>query len=175
VAGLVPFNIPTSWSYMLYASLAICGRLLRPADDARTKLRWAIAAAAVLTAWDVSMDPAMVRTGHWTWRLPAEEGLSPLGRVLLSDAFYGMPLSNWLGWLITGAVVARAMLAVVPPSAWARGVSPSGFPLALYAVNGVLPVAICARWDMPWAAALGALAMLVPLGLALARGRRGAT
>jgi putative membrane protein len=64
------------------------------------------------------------------------------------------------------------MLAFVPPSAWARLVSPSRFPLVLYAVNGVLPITICARYGMWWAAALGFAAMALPLALALRAGRR---
>jgi putative membrane protein len=155
---------------MLYASLAICGRVLRADDRACGRLRWAVTAAVVLTAWDVAMDPAMVRTAHWTWRLPPPEGRPLLHRLLVGDAFYGMPLSNWLGWLLTGTVVARAMLAIVPPSAWARHVAPTRVPLVLYAVNGVLPVVICARHGMGWAAGIGAAAMLVPLALAV-RGR----
>ena len=85
----------------------------------------------------------------------------------MSDAFYGMPLSNWLGWLLTGIIVARVMLAIVPPARWTRDVSPSRFPLALYAVNGVLPIAICVRHGLTWAWVLGAIAMAVPLVLAL--------
>ena len=38
ILGRVPFNIPTSWFYMLVASLAICGRFL-PAKDDNTS-RW---------------------------------------------------------------------------------------------------------------------------------------
>jgi putative membrane protein len=167
IGGLVPFNIPTSWFFMLYASLAICGRVLRAADDGWSKARWALVAGLVLTAWDVSMDPAMVRTAHWIWHLEAPEGQTALQRIFVSDIFYGMPLSNWLGWLLTGTVVARVMLAIVPPSVWARLVAPTRFPLALYAVNGVLPITICARYGMWWAAVLGTLAMGVPLLLAL--------
>jgi putative membrane protein len=173
IGGLVPFNIPTSWFYMLYCSLAICGRVLTVADDGRTKARWALVAGLVLTAWDVSMDPAMVRTAHWMWHIQPEAEQTALQRIFVSDIFYGMPLSNWLGWLLTGTVVSRVMLAVVPPSAWARLVSPSRFPLVLYAVNGVLPITICARYGMWWAAALGFLAMAIPLGLALRAGARG--
>lgn len=65
IAGLVPFNIPTSWFYMLVASLAICGRILPARDDSRSRWWWALVAALVLTGWDVSMDPAMVKTAHW--------------------------------------------------------------------------------------------------------------
>ena len=164
IGGLVPFDIPTSWFFMLYCALAIVGRVSAARDDARTKLRWAVTAGVVLTAWDVSMDPAMVRTTHWLWHLAPQS--SWLGRLFASEFFYGMPLSNWLGWLLTGTVVARAMLAIVPPSAWARRVSPSRFPSVLYAVNGVLPIAICVSHGMPWAAALGFVAMAIPLGLA---------
>jgi len=174
IGGRVPFNIPTSWFYMLYSSLAICGRLLVPRDDSASKWRWAAVAALVLTAWDVSMDPAMVATTHWFWHLPSLEGASAFRRVFLSGFFYGMPLTNWLGWLATGLVVARAMLAIVPPSRWAERVSPSRLPLVLYAANGVLPLMICAGRGMWWAVTLGAAAMGIPLVLAVRRPARAA-
>lgn len=170
VLGLVPFNIPTSWFFMIYCSLAICGRLLAARDDARGKWTWAVAGGLVLTAWDVSMDPAMVKTSHWLWHLQNPATQSAAGQLFLGDIFYGMPLSNWLGWLLTGTIVARAMLAIVPPSVFAVRVSPSNFPLVLYGVNGVLPIAICARNGMWWAVLFGTLAMGVPLALAIARG-----
>ncbi len=172
IGGRVPFNIPTSWFFMLYASLAICGRVLSAKDDSATRWRWAAVAAFVLTAWDVSMDPAMVSTMHWLWHLPSPAGASLVQRVFLSDLFYGMPLTNWLGWLLTGFVVARVMLAIVPPTRWAARVSPSRLPLVLYAVNGVFPILICAGRGMWWAVVLGSLAMAAPL--VLAGGVRGA-
>jgi putative membrane protein len=176
IAGLVPFNIPTSWFFMLYCSLAICGRLLplrreeRGAAAGRERWRWALVAGLILTAWDVSMDPAMVRTTHWIWHLAPPAQQSALGRIFASDVFYGMPLSNWLGWLLTGTLVARAMLAIVPPSAFAGRVSPGRFPLVLYAVNGLLPITICVRQGMWWAGVGGAVAMAIPLALAVRRG-----
>ena len=170
IAGRVPFNIPTSWFFMLYASLAICGRLLAARDDAAMRWRWAAVAALVLTAWDVSMDPAMVSTTHWLWHLPDVQGASVVRRVALSNLFYGMPLTNWLGWLLTGFVVARVMLAIVPPSRWASRVSPTRLPLVLYGVNGILPLAICVGRGLWWAVGLGAAAMALPLVLALRAG-----
>jgi putative membrane protein len=172
IAGLVPFNIPTSWFYMLVASLAICGRLLPATDSGRSKWWWALVGGAVLTAWDVSMDPAMVKTAHWLWRVPDLSSRSALEQVIGTPFFFGMPLTNWLGWLLTGILVARVMLAIVPPTAWAGRVSPSRFPLLLYAVNGVLPIAICFRQDMLLAGVLGTLAMAIPLALALRAERR---
>ena len=172
IGGKVPFNIPTSWFYMLYASLAICGRVLRAGDDSRTRWRWAAVAAVVLTAWDVAMDPAMVATTHWVWQLPSMEGASPIRRLVQTGFFYGMPLTNWLGWLLTGFLVARAMLAIVPPSGWATRVAPSRLPLVLYAANGVLPLLICIGRGMWWAVLLGTAAMGIPLLLAMRRPAR---
>ena len=172
IGGRVPFNIPTSWFFMLYSSLAICGRILAPRDDSASRWRWAAIAALVLTAWDVSMDPAMVATTHWLWHLPSLESASVVRRVFLTGFFYGMPLTNWLGWLLTGLLVARVMLAIVPPTRWAERVSPSGLPLVLYAANGVLPLLICAGRGMWWAVVLGAAAMAIPLLLAVRRPSR---
>jgi len=167
IGGRVPFNIPASWFFMLYASLAICGRLLAARDDSRTRWIWAGVAALVLTAWDVSMDPAMVATTHWLWHLPSPQEASLGRRIFVSAFFYGMPLTNWLGWLLTGTIVARVMLAIVPPSAWAARVSPSNLPLFLYGANAILPLLICVGRGMWWAVIFGALAMAIPLVLAV--------
>jgi putative membrane protein len=167
IAGLVPFNIPTSWFYMLVASLAICGRFLPAKDDAVSKWWWALVGGLVLTAWDVSMDPAMVKTTHWVWSVPDLSKASSFTRLIGTPFFFGMPLTNWLGWLLTGILVARAMLALVPPSVWVRAVAPFRLPVALYAVNGLLPLAICFAQDMVLAGVLGAIAMGIPLVAAL--------
>lgn len=174
ILDLVPFNIPTSWFFMLYASLAICGRLLEAKDDSTSKWWWALIAGVVLTAWDVSMDPAMVKTRHWVWDIPDLSNAGAFSQFIGREMFYGMPLTNWLGWLLTGVVVARLMLMIVPPSSWARNVAPSNFPLVLYGVNGLLPIAICLRQDMFWAGVLGFLAMAIPLALAVRAGAQGA-
>ncbi|HKG95115.1 MAG TPA: carotenoid biosynthesis protein, partial [Gemmatimonadaceae bacterium] len=101
VGGRVPFPIPLSWFFMVYCSLAIIGRLIPTPDGLRARLVWAVLAGAVLTAWDVSLDPAMTAaTTHWVWHV--------------KGPFYGMPYSNWLGWWLTGTVVAFAMLAIAP-------------------------------------------------------------
>lgn len=159
VAGLVPFPIPLSWFYMVYCSLAIVGRLRPARDDLRSRIAWGALGGAALTAWDVSMDPAMsFATSHWLWHT--------------HGFFYGMPLLNWFGWWLTGSIVAFAMVSIARPSAIAARISPSALPIWLYAVNGVFPIAICIRHQLWWAAALGALAMAIPIGLALGSRRR---
>lgn len=177
ILGLVPFPIPISWYYMIIGSLAITGRLLVARDDNATKWQWSLVGGLVLVAWDVSMDPAMVKTLHWIWgdgdlftrsALPA-----PVVAFFTKGAFYGMPLSNWLGWFVTGVVIARLVLAFAPPSLFASRLSPTSLPIALYAVNGIMPIAICARDGMVWAAVLGTAAMLLPVALAVRAGSLG--
>ncbi len=165
--GRVPFNIPTSWFYMLVASLAICGRFLPAKDDNTSKWYWALMGGLVLTAWDVAMDPAMVKTNHWVWQIGSLADRSAFEQFIGKPFFFGMPITNWLGWLFTGSIVARVMLAIVPPTTWAATVSPHRLPIALYAVNGLLPLAICFRQDMVLAGVLGTIAMAIPLWAAL--------
>jgi uncharacterized membrane protein len=149
IAGLVPFPIPLSWFYMVYSSIALTGRILPVRDTQRSKAAWSFSAGAILTAWDVAMDPAMSSaTTHWQWHT--------------TGFFYGMPLSNWIGWFITGSIVARAMLAIVPPRQFAAKASPSHIPAIIYAVNGIMPIAICLRHGLWWAGILGGVAMGLP-------------
>lgn len=153
IAELVPFPIPLSWTFMLYCSLAMVGRLAKADDSNLGRWRWAVIGGVILSAWDVTMDPAMVVTTHWYWHAPG--------------FFYGMPLTNWIGWIGTGTVVARVMLHFVSPSEVARQLSRSPFPLVLYAVNGVLSTTICVTHGFTWAWAGGIVAMGIPLALSL--------
>ncbi len=156
IADLVPFAIPLSWFYMVYASLAIVSRIFQADHSKSTKTVWALTAGAILTAWDVSLDPAMSRaTNHWIWET--------------DGFFYGMPLTNWLGWFLTGSIVARVMLFVAKTTTFERKVSPSRLPLVVYGINGVMPIAICLRHGLWWAGILGALAMGIPLFFAWRR------
>jgi putative membrane protein len=171
VLGLVPFPIPLSWFYMLVGSLVIVSRLSSHSDSSPSRWRWASGAGLLMVAWDVSMDPAMVKTGHWLWgsgEMFRDAGLPAWAEgFFTADAFYGMPLSNWFGWLLTATLIARVMLAIVPPSIVDAKLSVSPLPVALYLVNGVMPVALCLRDGFWWAAAIGALAMALPAAAAL--------
>jgi len=155
---------------MLLSSLVIASRLWPAGDSRGARWWWALGAGLLMVAWDISMDPAMVKTGHWAWG--AGEAIIPGGlpvwlvAFFTADVFYGMPLSNWFGWLLTATLVARAMLAIVPPHQIRSTMSRSSLPVALYLANGVMPVALCLREGYWWAAALGALAMGTPAVLA---------
>ena len=170
ILGLVPFPIPLSWFYMLAGSLVIVARLSRAPVTRRTPWMMALGAGALMVAWDLSMDPAMVKTGHWLWGRGSmfhDAGLPAwLDAFFTADAFYGMPLSNWFGWFLTASLIARVMLAIVPPQVVRDRVASSSLLIALYLANGIMPVALCLRDGLWWAAASGSVAMLVPAVIA---------
>lgn len=64
----------------------------------RRLARIAIMAGAI-TAWDAFLDPQMVGEGYWQWQ-PA------------SPAYRGIPLVNYLGWLLTASITSSLALAV---------------------------------------------------------------
>ncbi|MCC6568315.1 MAG: carotenoid biosynthesis protein, partial [Anaerolineales bacterium] len=64
--GLVPLIIPIAWFMMMYPSFVIADWIVPGKANARPV--WVAAAGAmVMTAWDVVMDPVMVKIGHWVW------------------------------------------------------------------------------------------------------------
>lgn len=81
----VPVVIPLAWAMMAYPAWRV-GELI-----GRTPAVRALVAAGALTAWDVALDPQMVGIGIWVW---------PEG-----GAYHGIPLVNFLGWLLVGLVL----------------------------------------------------------------------
>lgn len=104
--GYVPVLIPLAWFMMLYPSWRLAQVLLPPSA---ARFRWpfllaqSAVAAMVMTAWDAVMDPAMTTSGYWTW--------------LHHGSYFGVPLHNYAGWLLTTMtiyVVAGAVIFRVP-------------------------------------------------------------
>ena len=169
VAGDVPYAIPLSWSYMLYACVAIGTRLVTVNNSSAGRWRLAFTGGALLVAWDVALEVHMTNVAppHWAWDLHAMPTWVPAW--LGSGVYYGMPLTNWIGWFVTGTIIAWLLVLLVPPTRWKSAVGASAFPLVLYAVNGVMPIATTARHGLWGAAVAGLLAMGIPLLLAATR------
>ncbi|MEN3000625.1 MAG: carotenoid biosynthesis protein [Armatimonadota bacterium] len=137
----VPYVIPLSWFMMLYPALHIAHHmgLARPVRP--------MAAASILTLWDVAMDPA-VTTGfaYWVWYSPGD--------------FYGMPWYNWAGWLAVGWIVCELFERSHPhwrPSA-------SAIPLTLWLVQGGMMAGLAWVLDRPiaaWLWIVGAIVVVV--------------
>ena len=94
----VPLVVAFAWCAMALpareVAVAICG------VTAPRIVRLAVGAVA-LTAWDVFLDPHMVMEGYWVW---------PDG-----GQFFGIPLTNYLGWLGVSAVLMVVLDLLLPP------------------------------------------------------------
>jgi putative membrane protein len=140
VLGLVPFVIPLSWYLMLYASLGIALRFRRG------PLATLLLTALGLFAWDVLMEPAMSAAyPFWMWRA--------------SGVYYGMPLANWLSWLVIGPVITLALRAAAGPGL--KRLADDDLPAVVYVLTGVLPLALALEYALWPAAAIGGGAMLL--------------
>ncbi|MGI8813365.1 MAG: isopentenyl-diphosphate Delta-isomerase [Pyrinomonadaceae bacterium] len=91
--GLVPWTVALAWTPLILAGYAIA-RLCSANFVARVA-----AAAAIATAFDIVIDPGAVLLGFWHY---ADGG-----------AFYGVPLSNFGGWFLSGCAGAAIIEAAV--------------------------------------------------------------
>jgi putative membrane protein len=99
----VPFMDSLSFTFLAYA--AFC--LARAALNGRRVSRPAVAliAGGLMMALDVVIDPLAVRGDQWF-----------LGRIFWypdGGVYFGVPLSNFAGWVIVGAAGVGAYLALV--------------------------------------------------------------
>lgn len=92
--GLVPVMIPLAWFMMIFPSYVVANLITRgePTGSPRNLggLLWAsLMSAAVMTAWDLLIDPILSgpAIAAWVW----ENG----------GPYFGIPLRNYLGWMVT--------------------------------------------------------------------------
>jgi putative membrane protein len=95
--GAVPLVVPAAWWAMALPAREAAHAALGTRSTVRRRV---VAGAVALTAWDVFLDPQMVREGYWRWHR--------------RGAYRGIPLTNFVGWLVTAAAV-MAMLELVLP------------------------------------------------------------
>jgi len=93
ISGL-PVLLALAWVGMGYlswvVSLALLGDENKPLSGKRTVLA-PLVASFVMTSWDLSMEAVWADVDHgWVWR----DG----------GSYYGVPISNFLGWLLTAYV-----------------------------------------------------------------------
>ncbi|MGC4864255.1 carotenoid biosynthesis protein [Micromonospora sp. DT53] len=177
----VPLIIPLAWTWMAWpawlAAVRLTGGNATTAADSATTAggsgptvgRWVvrIALATVgLAAWDLFLDPQMVAEGYWVWRdaTPALPGLA------------GIPVSNYLGWLLFAVLLMSALRPLAGPAA--EHTDRRDHPMvALYLwtyFSSILAHAVFL--DLSASALWGAAGMsvtAVPLAVTLLRARRG--
>ncbi|MEW2143725.1 carotenoid biosynthesis protein [Micromonospora vinacea] len=177
----VPLIIPLAWTWMAWpawlAAVRLTGGGATAADGSgstaggsgQTVGRWVgrIALATVgLAAWDLFLDPQMVAEGYWVWRdaTPALPGLA------------GIPVSNYLGWLLFAVLIMSALRPLAGPAA--EHTDRRDHPMfALYLwtyFSSILAHAVFL--DLPASALWGAAGMsvtAVPLAVTVLRAQRG--
>ena len=93
--GLVPYLLPISYIPLVIGAVA-ASRGARAGS--RHRALWILQSALLLTLIDGVLDPGAASLGLWVW---------PEG-----GAYYGVPLSNYAGWLLSSTLAAALLLAV---------------------------------------------------------------
>ena len=137
--GHVPYFIPLSWFAMSIISLDLARRI-----TTRRGVR-ILTATVFMTLWDVSLDPAMSNAfPFWTY---------PNGGF-----FFGMPASNWAGWLGVTLVIVLGYEflggGLKASNRWAPWV---------YGLNCAFPLSISLLYGLWGAFLIGAAATALPL------------
>jgi putative membrane protein len=94
--GNVPFFSPLSFPFLAYAAFCLARRALGPAwvGSRAGRARTVLLSGVLMMLLDVVIDPAAVRGERWF-----------LGHIFYypeGGLYFGVPLSNFLGWLLVG-------------------------------------------------------------------------
>jgi putative membrane protein len=147
----VPAIVPLAWFAIGLPAREAAHAALGARSTPATRI--ALGSAA-LTAWDLFLDPQMVGEGYWTW---ARRGV-----------YRGIPITNFVGWFITGLGVMALLEAVLPPAETARDAD--GALVGEYAYMGVMETIGFAKYFRdPVVAIVGGLGMLPIAATAVAR------
>jgi len=146
----VPFTIPLSWFYMGLTSYLIGSHLVAQLRGRAGSLARVGVGVWLLVVWDLVLDPAMAHESlsarFWVWHQ--------------TGPYYGMPLQNFAGWAITGLVfmgLARLLWRGDP-----EGTGRPRFALAVYQVNMLFAMVLCASVGLWSAILLGLFAGSLP-------------
>jgi putative membrane protein len=165
--GDVPLLIPLAWFMMIYPSYVIANMVLEPRPIGTPKgrarlVRLAAVSAVVMTLWDLVIDPILsgpsVRA--WVW----ETG----------GPYFGIPIQNYVGWLLTTFTVYLAYRALEQRFAPdPLGPVTTGIALLPVATYGLMLASdLLSRVAPAGLAGIGVVAMGVPVVVAAWRLRR---
>ena len=91
LAGLVPYLLPLSYAPLVVGAVAAAW------GGTRLPIFHVLYATLFLVWMDAVLDPGAAALGFWVW---------PEG-----GAYYGVPLANYAGWLLSGALATTLLLA----------------------------------------------------------------
>lgn len=133
----VPLLVPLGWFAFGMVALAVAPQ--------RQQVLWG---ALALVAWDVGLDPLMVREGFW---------------VFARQDYFGVPWTNFAGWFAAGMLLLLLLRAIEPRLAAA----PTDQDLRWVFLTQAFLIAVgLAFFGMPVAGVLAAVVMLGVFALA---------
>jgi bisanhydrobacterioruberin hydratase len=138
IFGLVPYLLPASYAPLVVGAVAA-------AWGSRIRLLHVLQATLLLVWMDAVLDPGAASLGFWVW---SEGGL-----------YYGVPLSNYTGWLLSGALATVLLLAV---GCWSEKPNPGLLDSATIATSFWTGVALLSGMVVP--ALLGVVLFAYLLG-----------
>ena len=153
--GHVPALVPLAWFAMAVPAREVAHAALGPRS---TPVARAVVGAAALTAWDLFLDPQMIGEGYWTW---ARRGI-----------YRGVPLSNYVGWFVTGLGVMAILERALPAAGSLAPTSerPDASLIAMYGFVGLMETIGFARYFRdPVVATIGGVGMLPLAAAAIVR------
>lgn len=136
--GGVPLLIPLAWMMMLPPAWAVARAILANHEfNSTQRIKFILLSAAAFTAWDLFLDPQMVGWNFWVWEIPGQ--------------YFGIPLVNYLGWLLVSAILTFAA-------------NPKDIPvtplMAVYALTWILQtIGQGVFWGQPGPALFGYIGM----------------
>ena len=156
----VPFFDSLSFVFLAYAAFGVARLVLRRGRGGMSRPRLALAAGVLMMLLDVVIDPLAVRGDRWF-----------LGRVFYypeGGVYFGVPLSNFAGWVVVGAVGVGTYLVLTGPPGEGRPWPGLALYYAVLAFNLIVTI-----WIDEWVLAAAGIALHALVGAALVvRGRR---
>ncbi|CAN5729132.1 carotenoid biosynthesis protein [soil metagenome] len=131
LAGIVPLLLPLSYAPLVIGAVVA-------AWGTRLRLLHVLYATLLLVWMDAILDPGATSLGFWVW---------PGG-----GAYYGVPISNYAGWLLSGAIATTLLLVA---GRWSEPPGPTLLDSATIATTFWTGVAVLSGMVVP--ALLGAL------------------
>jgi putative membrane protein len=138
LAGIVPYLLPLSYAPLVVGAVAASW-------GTRLRLLHVLCATLLLVWMDAVLDPGAAALGFWVW---------PEG-----GAYYGVPLTNYAGWLLSGALATTLLLAT---GSWSETPEPTLLDSATIATSFWTGVAILSGMIAP--SLLGSLLLVYLLG-----------
>jgi uncharacterized membrane protein len=147
----VPAIVPLAWFALGLPARETAHAALGTRSTPATRI---VLGSAALTAWDLFLDPQMVGEGYWRW---ARRGV-----------YRGIPLTNFVGWFVTGLGVMALLEVALPPAD--EPTDADGALVGEYAYMGVMETIGFARYFRdPIVAVAGGLGMLPVAAVAVTR------